>query len=487
MPRRKAGWARNIRSVATLGATAALIALPSCDPGTLILRPVLPPALTGELVVISRSAPTTRFVGPDGTYAGFEQDMLELFARETNLRLNVIDSRRFSDIIPAVSGHVAHLAAAGLSITEDRERQVDFGPKYMTTRKTIAYNTDKQRPRQFEDLVRQRGGTLYGSSSAEALREMSRKIAGLKWTELHAADVDELLDLLSEGKLDYVVTDSHVIELARNFYPNVSVAFSFGDPEPIAWAIPKDADPKLVSQVNEFFSSIERDGTLRILIDRYFGHVKRLDQLDVVEFLSRRESVLPQYAPMFKEAQELTGIDWRLLAALGFQESHWRPLATSPTGVRGLMMLTSATADDLGVKNRLDPYESILAAGRYFLSLKERLPARIQEPDRTWMALASYNVGMGHVEDARILAEREDLNPNSWIDVRKTLPLLARSEYYKTVKYGFARGGEAVILTENVRNYYDILLRYEDPHTLSLDVLAIEKPSLQDAPLSLTQ
>jgi len=478
MPKRAADRIRQIRSVATVSVTAILIMLPALDPGKLIKRPLLPPAISGELVVVSRNAPTTRFIGPDGNFTGFEQDMLELFAKETNLRLNVIASRRFSEIIPTVSERVAHLAAAGLSVTDERETSIRFGPKYMTVRKTIAYNTDQPRPRSLNDLVGKRGAVLRGSSSAAALRAEAENIPGLKWKEFNEPDVDQLLDLLSAGKLDYVVADSNVVELTRNFYANISSAFSFGEPEPIAWALPKDADPQLVSQVNEFFDGIERDGTLRILIDRYFGHVKRLNQLDIVAFLSRRETVLPHYAPMFKQAQELTGIDWRLLAALGFQESHWRPLATSPTGVRGLMMLTSATADDLGVKNRLDPHESILAAGRYFLSIKERLPEGIPEPDRTWMALASYNVGLGHVRDARILAKRKKLNPNSWVDVRKVLPLLARSEYHTTLKYGFARGGEAVILTENVRNYYDILLRHEEPHTINLESLTADASPL---------
>ena len=474
MAKRTADWIRQLRSVVIVSTTALLIVLPTLDPGQLITLPLLPPALTGELVVMSRNAPTTRFIGPDGTYSGFEQDMLELFAKETNLRLKVITSRHFSDIIPSVSNRVAHLAAAGLSVTDQREQRVEFGPKYMTVRKTVAYNTDGPRPRKFEDLVGKRGAVIRGSSSAAALRAEAENVAGLKWKEFNEPDVDKLLDELSAGDLDYVVADSNVVELTRNFYPNISAAFSFGKPEPVAWALPKDADPELVHQVNNFFHEIERDGTLRILIDRYFGHVKRLNQFDIVAFLSRRETVLPRYAPRFKQAQELTGIDWRLLAALSFQESHWRPLATSPTGVRGLMMLTSATADDLGVKNRLDPDESILAAGRYFLSIKERLPASISEPDRTWMALASYNVGLGHLLDARILAKRKKLNPNSWIDVRKVLPLLSRSEYYNTLKYGFARGGEAVILTENVRNYYDILLRHEDPHNINLNTLTAD-------------
>ena len=479
MPKRNVNWVGQIRSFTTLAATLLLIAMPSCDPGNLIRRPVSPTSITGELVVVSRSAPTTRFIGPDGAYSGFEQDMLDLFAKETNLRLSVIERARFSDIIPAVSQRVAHLAAAGISVTEERAKNVNFGPSYMTVRKTVAYNTGQRRPRRLTSLVGRRGGVLRGSSSAARLRAEAKKLQGLEWDEVHAADVDRLLEKLSAGELDYVISDSHVIELARNFYPNVSIAFSFGEPEPIAWALSKDAEPELVDQVNTFFATIERDGTLRILIDRYFGHVKRLNHLDIVAFLSRRETVLPRYAPMFKEAQDLTGIDWRLLAALGFQESHWRPLATSPTGVRGLMMLTSVTADELGVRNRLEPHESILAAGRYFLSIKERLPARIREPDRTWMTLASYNVGRGHVEDARILAQRRKLNPDLWINVRKTLPLLARSEYYTTLKHGFARGGEAVVLTENVRNYYDILKRYEAPHRPVLDVLVSSPTNLR--------
>jgi membrane-bound lytic murein transglycosylase F len=118
----------------------------------------------------------------------------------------------------------------------------------------------------------------------------------------------------------------------------------------------------------------------------------------------------------------------------------------------------------MGVTDRLDAKQNILAGARYLKILRDTLPERIPEPDRTWMALAAYNVGYGHLEDARILAQRRGLNADSWIELRKTLPLLARSDYYSTVRRGFARGGEAVILTENIRNYYDILVRYEDPH-----------------------
>jgi membrane-bound lytic murein transglycosylase F len=274
----------------------------------------------------------------------------------------------------------------------------------------------------------------------------------------------ELLDKLASDEVDYVVTDSNIVELAQNFSPNIGRAFNLGEPETLSWAMPKDASPVLVERVKEFFARINANGTLRILLDRYYGHIQRLTQADVSAFLERRQSVLPQYRGIFQEAQELTGIDWRLLAALGFQESHWNPLATSPTGVRGLMMLTSETADRLGVSDRLDPRQNIIAGARYLKILIDTLPDRIIEPDRTWLALASYNVGYGHLEDARILTQRHGLNADKWVDVKKTLPLLTRSDFYTTVKRGFARGGEAVILTENIRNYFDILVRYEESY-----------------------
>jgi membrane-bound lytic murein transglycosylase F len=455
-------WRRHARSIGAWSLTALLIALPSCDPG--IQRPVPPFDLSEELVVLTRNSPTTRYIGPDGDYVGFEQDLLNLFAKEIGKDLRIVERGRLTDILAALSGRVAHFAAAGLSVTPERESRFDFGPPYLSTRKAVAYNPDRRRPRGLADLVGFRVAVLAGSSSAEKLRAEARAIPGLSWSEVHAADIDELIDSLSRGNIDYVVADSHMIELARNFYPNVAVAFTFGEPERLAWAMPKDTDSALREQMHSFFERVESEGVLHMLHDRYFGHIRRLDRGDIAAFLAQRQTVLPRYAPMFKEAQDLTGLDWRLIAALGFQESHWNPTATSPTGVRGLMMLTGVTADRMGVTNRLDPHQNIIAGARYLQLLKDALPERIQEPDRTWLALAAYNVGYGHLEDARILAQRRGLNPDSWADLRKTLPLLSRSEYYRTVKRGFARGGEAVILTENVRNYYDILQRFEDPH-----------------------
>ena len=445
-------------------AASLLFVLSSCDPNALFERPVPTFGETDELVVLVRNGPTTRFLGADGKYNGIEQDLLDMFAKDTGVRLRIVERSNFSDILPSLRKHIAHLAAAGLTANEERRKDFIFGPAYLSVHTVVAYNTDNARPKTIHDLVGKRVAVLAGSSAADQLAVELLEEPRLTWDALAVTDSIELLDKLADNEFDYVVTDSNMVELAQNFSPNIGRAFNLGAPETLSWAMPKDAAPLLVERVRDFFGRINADGTLRILLDRYYGHIQRLTQGDVANFLERRISVLPQYRTVFEEAQEVTGIDWRLLAALGFQESHWEPLATSPTGVRGLMMLTSETADRLGVNDRLDPRQNIIAGARYLKILKDTLPERITEPDRTWFALASYNVGYGHLEDARILTQRHGLNADSWVDVKKTLPLLARSDYYTTVKRGFARGAEAVILTENIRNYFDILVRFEDSY-----------------------
>jgi len=435
-------------------------------------RPVLPPDKLGELVVLTRNSPTTRYVDQEGRYSGVESDLIQMFARETGLRVRYLDRQPLHQILPALQRQQAHLAAAGLAITSDRLDHFQFSPAYQMVQGVIAYNSDNRKPRGPKDLAGKRIEVVKGAAEIEDLRLLKSRFPRIRWHEVPESDSEGLLIRLSQGQTDYVVAEAHVLDIVRKFYPNVSRAFPLGDPKPLAWMFPKNADPRLVDQAEEFFLRLIYDGTMRQLLERYYGHAERLNPLDVANFLEQRVRLLPTYAPMFKEAQELTGIDWRLLAALGFQESHWNPLATSPTGVRGLMMLTIDTVDRMGVSDRLDARQNILAGAKYLLELKDTLPLRIREPDRTWLALAAYNIGYGHLEDGRVLAQRRKLDPDLWSDVKSVLPLLSQYEHYSTVRYGFCRGGEAVILTENVRAYHEILLRLEAPHTPGFELFA---------------
>jgi membrane-bound lytic murein transglycosylase F len=306
---------------------------------------------------------------------------------------------------------------------------------------------------------------------AEQLKEARKSHPDLQWKEVEAKDADELLARVAEGVIDMTLGHSHLAAVAQNFHPELEIGFNLGQSQKLAWAFPVRGDILLVKKAEAFFARLEKEGTLKRVMERYYGHVERLERADVVGFLAKMNTRLPNYRAYFQQAQDLTGIDWRLLAAVAYQESHWDPLATSPTGVRGMMMLTEDTADRLGVKNRLDPRESILAGSRYLLNLKDMLSERIAEPDRTWIALAAYNTGYGHVEDARVLAQRLKMNADAWVDLKKALPQLAKPSVHATLKHGFARGGEAVIMAENIRTYYDVLVRYQPPYRSAIPVL----------------
>ena len=456
-----------------LAAPLALLAITASAPVSLIDQepPLQRFSIAGELVVLTRNSPTTRYLDADGNFIGLEHDLVEMFARDLGVPVRYLEVDNYADVLPRLEHGHAHMAAAGMSVTPDRAQRFLFSPSYMEVQQVLVYNATLPRPRSLKELETKRIEVVSDSSGAEHLRRLSGRMPRLDWAEVPTINPEDLLMRVSEGNAAYAVAGSHIVDVARNFYPNIAKGMAFGDVEKLAWAFPKDGDPLLVRRSREFFARITADGTLKRLMDRYYGHVKRLERSDLDNLFDAVRTRLPEYRALFQEAQELTGLDWRFVAALAFQESHWDPMATSPTGVRGMMMLTSTTADRLGVKDRLDPRQSILAGARYFVNLRNSLPPRIAEPDRTWMALAAYNQGLGHLEDGRVLAQRMGFNPDIWIDVKKALPLIARSDYYVTLKHGFARGGEAVVLTENVRTYYDILVRLADPYRPDAPVL----------------
>lgn len=432
------------------------------------VKPLPDPRESKEIVVITHNGPNTYYIDGSDQPAGLEYDLASKFIKslgpEYRIRFHVVNN--ITEVIPALLKGEAHFAAADLSITRLRQHLVQFTSPYQSVQQHIVYNTEiNPQPKKLEDLIGKEIAVPAGTSYAERLAEKKQNLPGLQWQALEKVSADELMEQVAEGLLDFTVSDGHLVAMLRNYYPNLGIGLALGKEEEIAWAFPKTGDRWLYDQANSYFAGIRKDGTLRNLIDRYYGHSERLDTLDVTTFLKRTRTLLPQYIDLFKEAQEMTGIDWRLLAAVSYRESHWDRLNTSPTNVRGLMMLTEATADMLGVTDRLDARQAIMGGARYIVMLKDTIPKRVPEPDRTWLALAAYNIGYAHLEDARVLAQRMKLNPDSWADVKKTLPLLNKVEYYSTVKYGFARGGAPVIFVESIRTYHKILEKYEPPHS----------------------
>jgi membrane-bound lytic murein transglycosylase F len=428
-----------------------LLALSACTE-----EPLPFPKAGQEIVVLTHAGPLT-YDTEGGIPVGFEHDLARMFAAELGVSVRFVPVPRH-EIRERLARHEAHMAAGWFSPMPGKT--FVFSDPFLSTSDVLVRHEDALPLR---DLSQLQGQTVVaqGSRQYRALRELQQQVPNLTVRESRAGSPLDLLADVASRKVEIALVDQAIIDIGQNYYPMLQTGLEVGEAQPIAWMFPANGDARLYERAQTFIRKIQEDRTLAILRDRYLGHVERLRPIDVTVFIGRIKILLPKYRALFQQAQQETGIDWRLLAALSYQESHWNPLNTSPTGVRGIMMLTEDTADRLGVSNRLDPRESILAGARYVNVLKSYIPASTPEPDRTWQALAAYNIGPGHFNAARRLAGRKGVNGDAWFEMKKILPLLARPEYYNNLKSGRARGGEAVILVENVRLFYDILLRHQ--------------------------
>lgn len=411
----------------------------------------------GELTVISRNGPATYYEAKGGP-AGFEYALSSQFAEELGVRLRVDVRYNIGDILHSVRRGQADFAAAGLTITPQRQTEFHFSLPYTDIQSQVIYVTGTRRPRKIEDLYLSRLVILANSSHAEVLRKLQPDHPDLSWEEISDADASDLMDMVTSGAATFALLDSNEFVANRSFFPKLRVGFNIPPEGQLAWLFPADnRSTRLREKVNAFITRIHKDGSLEKLKEQHFGHAWDVTQVDSQTFSRRMRNRLPSYQPLIREVADEYKIDWHLLAAISYQESHWNPYARSPTGVRGLMMLTSNTATEMGVDNRLDPTQSLRGGARYFKKTKRLLPADIAEPDRTWFALAAYNIGRGHLEDARIITERQGGDPHLWADVKLRLPLLQRSKYYRQTRHGYARGSEPVTYVKNIRHYYNIL------------------------------
>ena len=411
----------------------------------------------GTLRIVTRNGPTSYFEDRTGA-TGFEYELASLFAEYLGVELEVTVLHSLEEIFNALENNNAHLAAAGLTITEERQKRLNFSPAYMEIKQYVLYRAGTKRPKSPEQLIGSKITVMAHSSHNEILSRLKSDYPDLQWRTATDVETIDLLDMLASGEIDFTILDSNEYIANRGFYPRLNIAFEIGQPSQLAWALPGTiTTPGLREDLAAFFKHIRTNSTLRQLEERFYGHSQQVNRIGSLTFNQAVEQRLPKYKELIKKVATEHNIDWRLLAAISYQESHWNPKAKSPTGVRGMMMLTLPTAKEMNIKNRLDAEQSLHGGARYFNKILQRLPERIEEPDRTWFALAAYNVGMGHLEDARKITESRGGNPSKWADVKNSLPLLSKHRWYKNTKHGYARGNEPVTYVQNIRHFYSVL------------------------------
>lgn len=387
---------------------------------------------------------------------GLSYQLIKQFADAQQHNINIIIAEHSDEVYQALDNNLADIALLDSPIGLSRQASQAQSMAYMQTTTELIYRHGNGTPNTFEELS---GKTIVVHDS-EQLREKQAFIQehypDIHWQRSQLSS-KELLKQVHQGKIDYTLIDTHEFVSLRAKYSRTRSAFPIYYPESLNFALSDQAAEQYLPALNQHLQSMKDDGSLQHEIERFYGHSYDSNPRGSHTFFARVSQRLPQYQPLIQSIAQEYQLDWRLLAAVAYQESHWNPLAKSPTGVRGMMMLTLQTAKELGVSNRLDTEQSLRGGAAYLKSLMLRLPQDIQQPDRTWLALASYNVGIGHVMDAQEITEFHGGNKNRWADVKKYLPLLEKPEWSKFTRYGQARGSEPVSYVQNIRHFTDLL------------------------------
>ncbi|NNN98504.1 membrane-bound lytic murein transglycosylase MltF [Vibrio sp. B1-2] len=411
------------------------------------------------------------YIGPDGP-AGLDYELAREFANQLGVKLEMKPAYRLSSLFPALKNGEIDVVAAGLSQSNQRLNEYRTGPAYYYVSQQVVYKKGNWRPRNLKQLLEKQPELIAGhegdsvfsivneSHFENTLSDIKQIYPEFQYNVNNNADVNDLLKQVSNGELLFTMADSVEVSLSQRIYPDLAVAFELTEDQPIAWYMRRSEDESLYALMIEFFGNLKQSGQLAALEEKYIGHVGTFDYVDTRAFIRALDIRLPKWAPLFQQYSD--EFDWRLIAALAYQESHWNPLAKSPTGVRGMMMLTLPTARSVGVANRLDPEQSIRGGVEYLRRMVQRIPDSIPEHEKIWFALASYNVGYGHMMDARRLTKQQGANPDSWTEVKERLPQLRQKKYFSQTRYGYARGDEAKAYVENIRRYYQSIIGHVD-------------------------
>ncbi len=416
----------------------------------------------GSITLITRNNANCYYIYR-GQPTGFEYDLAQRFSEHIGVDLKVI-TPSWNKMIPKLQQGAGDFIAAGMTITDKRKEKVDFSRGYLGVQQQVVIHRGDRGIRKISDLdgktVHIMSGTTYENRLEELNERGDMEIDIRRYSNL---PTEELIRRVAEKKIRITVADSNIALLNRRYYPDIRIAFPIEEEQSLGWAVRKGND-QLLREINAFLSRIKKSGAFGKIHEKYYAGVHIFDYVDLKRFHQRLESRLPRYKNMIKQAAREHGFDWKLIAAVIYQESHLDPNARSYTGVRGLMQVTQRTAKEMGITNRLDPKQSIQAGVKYLASLYDRWE-ELSSLDRFKFALASYNVGYGHVRDAQKIARKEGYNPQTWSGIEKALPLLRIKKYYSKTRYGYARGTEPVRYVSRIMKYYSILKQRKDIST----------------------
>jgi len=410
----------------------------------------------GEITVYTRNNANCYYLYR-GQAMGFEYDLAKAFADYLGVKLKVRIAEKWEGMIPALMKNKSSFIAASMTIMPEREKWISFSNGYMPIQQYVITHRTNRSIKCPDDLAGKIVHVRAGTSYEERLKLLKAKGIDLEIKLHNDLPTEELIRQVAEEEIEMTIADSNIALLNQKYYHKAVLACSINEQEFLGWAVNRNAQ-NLLSQINCFFKLIKENGKFDEIYNKYYVNIDDFDFVDLRAYHRRLKSRLPKYKKIIMEAADYHGLDWRLIAAQMYQESHFNPRALSSSGARGLMQLTRSTARSLGVKDILDPKQNINAGVRHLKNLYTYFK-NAKDSNRLFIALAAYNVGQGHIFDARDIARAMNLDPDKWSSLSTTLLLLTNPKYNKKARYGYCRGTEPIEYINKITMYYDILKR----------------------------
>jgi peptidoglycan lytic transglycosylase F len=391
----------------------------------------------------------------NGQPTGFEYDLAREFAAFINVDLDIVIPG-WNNMFNYLEQNKGDFIAAGLAITKKRLERVNFSIPYMSIQQRIVHHKLTFGPKNIEDLAFRSIDIRRGTSYHSRLEEIKRSGINFNYILHDNIPTEELIRMVHNRKIKFTIADNNIAYLNQRHYPDIRIGIAIQEKEFLAWAVNKN-NSKLLEQINNFFLHAIETGLLQKISDKYYANIEDSDPFDLKRFHQRIETRLPKYKETIVEESRKYDFDWKFIAAVVYQESHFNPNATSFTNVKGLMQVTEVTAEEMGIKNRLNPSQSIKAGIKYLDKMVKKFDYIEDDYEKILFALASYNIGYGHVMDAMKIAKKMGLDEKKWKNLKTVLPLLSKEKVYKKTRHGYARGWEPVQYIERILTYYDIL------------------------------
>ncbi|MEX2590933.1 MAG: transporter substrate-binding domain-containing protein [Chitinophagales bacterium] len=411
----------------------------------------------GKLKAITTYGMTSYFLYK-GMPMGFEYELLKTLATHLNLELEIVIAEDIDKVFDMLNSGKGDIIAHGLTITESRNKLVDFTEHHYATHQVLVQRKPENwrnmkvhniKQTLVNDVIELIGDTVSvrkNSSYYYRLINLSKELGGNIYIDKLSGNLttDEIIQMVVDGKIKYTVADYNIAAINRSYHPGLDIETQLSLSQRIAWATRKNS-PKLKTAVNEWVDSMKNEVNYYVIYNKYFKAKKNFNRRIRSEFYSAKTGKISPYDQIIKKYSQQIGWDWRLVASLIYQESQFKPNNQSWAGARGLMQMMPATAEELGVTNILDPEDNIRGGTKYLDQMWRQWSDIPDSVQRVKFVLASYNCGYYHVRDAQRLAEKHNADPLVWDgSVAEYLLKLSSKEYYTdpVVKYGYVRGQE---------------------------------------------